>query len=348
MLRRPELVMMVVSVFSLTGGELAGGGLGVIPTPEAIQGLGLPVIDAPTAGEVPSSATPVDGSGNVATGVSSQPESSKGPPTQQQPFILSTGLAPVPAKLVAKIQKLEFVDMAELLRDNLEVQRQMASQEQPSPSASQLRSNRRREIPDLLSWVACFGVYMAVLTSKHPEMVKQLLAYQTLNVREARRCGGNGWLAYDTYFRQQVAGDPKADWSCLNTSLYAVTFLAQGGKGGQSCTTCMESDHTQYECAVSRHRSWSPAPAKRTTFTPRAEPYVTDRGKRRSSSMCCFAWNQGDCRYPQCKYRHCCMHCSGDHPITRCPTITRDRMDKAGQASTDRLAHEGQRGISKP
>ena len=118
---------------------------------------------------------------------------------------------------------------------------------------------------------------MAVLTSKHPEMIKPLLAYQTMIIREARRCGGNGWLAYDTYFRQQVAGDPKADWSCLNTSLYAVTFLAQGaghGKGGQSCTICMESDHTQYDCAVSRHRSRLPAAVKRPQFPSNAEPLI--------------------------------------------------------------------------
>ena len=39
-----------------------------------------------------------------------------------QPFVLSNGLAPVPAKLVARILRGEFVDMAELLRDNLEAQ----------------------------------------------------------------------------------------------------------------------------------------------------------------------------------------------------------------------------------
>ena len=36
------------------------------------------------------------------------------------PFILGESLPPIPAKLVAKIQKGEFVDMAELLRDNIE------------------------------------------------------------------------------------------------------------------------------------------------------------------------------------------------------------------------------------
>ena len=219
--------------------------------------------------------------------------------------------------------------MAELLRDNLEAQRRVAG-EQSSLQAGQSRS-RRREIPDLLSWVSCFGTYMAVLTSKYPEMIKQLLAYQTLMVRETRRCGGNGWLAYDTYFRQQVVGDPTADWSRLNTPLYAVTFMAQGAKGGQNCTTCMETDHTQDDCAVSSLRSRSPTPAKRALASPASDPYPPQRGKRRLGNTTCFAWNQGDCRYSHCKYRHVCVRCSGDHPMSRCPSLWRDRDGRSGR-----------------
>ena len=39
------------------------------------------------------------------------------------PFIMGESLPPIPAKLVMKIQKGEFVDMAELLRDNIEAER---------------------------------------------------------------------------------------------------------------------------------------------------------------------------------------------------------------------------------
>ena len=42
------------------------------------------------------------------------------PPSSAAPFILSEGLPPVPAKLVAKIQEGDYVDMVELLRDNME------------------------------------------------------------------------------------------------------------------------------------------------------------------------------------------------------------------------------------
>ena len=81
--------------------------------------------------------------------------------------------------------------------------------------------------------------------------MRQLLAYQTLIVREVCRCSGRGWLAYDSYFRQQVVGDDAADWSKLNQSLYAVTFIAQGDRErGRSCVICLESDHAEEQCAL--------------------------------------------------------------------------------------------------
>ena len=49
-------------------------------------------------------------------------------------FLLGEGLPPIPAKLVAKIQKCDFVDI-ELLRDNMEAERMV-----PTPQAG----NRHR------------------------------------------------------------------------------------------------------------------------------------------------------------------------------------------------------------
>ena len=100
---------------------------------------------------------------------------------------------------------------------------------------------------------------MAVITSAQPTRSKELLAYQTLIVREARRCGGRGWLAYDTMFRQQAAGNPEVDWSKLNPTLYAVTFLAQSGSG-RNCVLCMESDHSEEDCALAKGKVGPPIP----------------------------------------------------------------------------------------
>ena len=96
----------------------------------------------------------------------------------------------MPGKLVQKIQRGDYVDIAELLRDNMELECRKASCES-TPALSIQPS--RREVPELISWVQCFSVYAAVVTAKHPDRILQLLAYQTMVVREVRRCRGQGW-----------------------------------------------------------------------------------------------------------------------------------------------------------
>ena len=121
-----------------------------------------------------------------------------------QPFRFSEGFPPVPAKLVAKILQLEFVDMAELLRDNMKAEKRRSIREE----ATNQGKTPRREVPEILSWIQCFGIYVSEMASKYPERVQNMLAYQTTLVREACCCGGRGWLAYDTAFKQQAAADP--------------------------------------------------------------------------------------------------------------------------------------------
>ena len=92
---------------------------------------------------------------------------------------------------------------------------------------------------------------MSVIASKFPKKVPHKLAYQTMMVREAHRCGSGGWAAYDTAFQQQAAIDPTCDWSQLNSSLYSVTLMAQATGKGKCCSYCLEADHTSDECTLS-------------------------------------------------------------------------------------------------
>ena len=146
----------------------------------------------------------------------------------------------------------------------MEVERRRGVQE----DAISIGKTQRREVPDILSWIQCFRFYFSVMASKYPERVPNMLAYQTTLVREARRCGGRGWLAYDMAVRQQAAADPQCDWSKLNSSLYPVRFMAQASGRGRCCPHCLEPDHGGDECALSprphqerrdRQRSAGPA-----------------------------------------------------------------------------------------
>ena len=148
-----------------------------------------------------------------------------------KPSILSEGFSPVPAKLVMHVLRGDFIDMVELQWDNLEAQRNGALQDAASSIGG---SHSRREVLDLLSWVQCFIIYMAVVASASPERVHKLLAYQTLIIVEAGRCDGKGWLAYDSFFRQQMVGEWQGEeaWDRFNLYLFSSTFLASGLSDG--------------------------------------------------------------------------------------------------------------------
>ena len=84
----------------------------------------------------------------------------------------------------------------------------------------------------------------------HPHLVKSRLAYLALIVSKARRNGGNGWITYDAIFRQIATEDEAVDWTRLDTSLHAATFIAQSSNARSVCIHCSSSDHLPRECAL--------------------------------------------------------------------------------------------------
>jgi hypothetical protein len=81
-------------------------------------------------------------------------------------------------------------------------------------------------------------MFAAVTCANDPAKTREMWAYQSLMIGEARRCGGRGWAMYDSAFRQQMASRGDGDFASLNQSLYSTTFLAYGGRG-KFCGTCM-------------------------------------------------------------------------------------------------------------
>ena len=157
-------------------------------------------------------------------------------------YFKSNTLPLVPVKLVKRILK---GDMAEFLKDNMEVERRRALAE-PGTGQSLRAHHPQREVPDVLSWLRCFSIYAAVICSKWPEKKMQLFAYQEMILREARR-GGKGWLMYDSAFRQQITSLDTFDFSTINQSLYSTTCL-QLVKKFKACVFCGMSDHKRMAC----------------------------------------------------------------------------------------------------
>ena len=182
----------------------------------------------------------------------------------------------------------EYVDMADLLRDNVEAERRRGAVTDNTTctggGGGGAGKGKRREIPDLLSWVQCFGVYACVVASQHPKRICELMAYQTTIIREARRCGGAGWQGYDSMFRQHAANLPNIDWSKVNNSLFTVTFMAQQNGRGKTCELCLDPDHVAAECAL--------APAKPSEPPPPRQP-VGLGGMQQASAVLAPAGNGG-------------------------------------------------------
>ena len=192
-------------------------------------------------------------------------------------------------------------------------------------------------MPDLLSWITCFGIYASVICDKSLGKAKQLLAYQTLIVREARRCGGKGWQTYDSMFRQQVVNQPDTDWSVLSSSLYTTSFLANQNGRGRTCMWCLEADHASTSCALAstsneRQRSCY-GRDQDLEPTPFSDCWSVRFGRSEVRGVC-FVWNDGHCALPYCRWRHICCRCgSADHRESNCSS-GRTPPPRCGQLMT--------------
>ena len=105
----------------------------------------------------------------------------------QQPtpsFLLSKSSPPIPGKLVAKIQSLQFVEMRELLPDNIALLERLAT----LPQGSAVNTlTQQREVSSLLTWVCAFATYVAILAESNPELVKRKIGLHEELVKEAAK-----------------------------------------------------------------------------------------------------------------------------------------------------------------
>ena len=118
---------------------------------------------------------------------------------------LSPATSPFPQKLVDRARSGQFVDMRDLLTDNVSLIQQLDTfgGNHAFPSLPGMLRPHLREVTSLPSWIYCFLAYITIRAND--QGVRDMLAYARLLDREAQRHGGSGWLDYDRVFRQQAA-----------------------------------------------------------------------------------------------------------------------------------------------
>ena len=107
---------------------------------------------------------------------------------KDQPFTFASSFPPVPAKLVKRIQVLEFVEMRELLPDNMALSARLLG----PPSPARQESYLQREIAGILPWTCTFTTYVAVVAQANPERVRHAGLHEAGGGSSPEVQGGKG------------------------------------------------------------------------------------------------------------------------------------------------------------
>ena len=335
--------------------------LGLMPPPSAIASVAtIPATSLSLAALQTS--TVASGSGRptpavLAASVMASVQGALGNAASQAVRLSST-FSPLPAKLVTKIQAGQFIEMKELLVDNIALQRQLdAIQAQPAYQLPAAARPRMRDIDSPLTWAYCFLAYAAIRTTD--ASIRNLLTYGRLIIRESQRHGGVGWLEYDKVFRQQAALDGSLPWNELSPSLFASTILSARAGPSSFCTLCQEADHQASQCALAffqapsgyrptRQELWAPSavwqqppppPSTQPPPLPATQPASRRVMRPETLERICVSWNKGRCVFPgSCQFHHVCATCrTRGHRAKDCAKTPESSLYKArggGRPST--------------
>ena len=233
------------------------------------------------------------------------------PPQVELGTTIGDGLPPVPAKLVAKIVRGDFIAMHELLPECL------ADSGDPSKSGSKSRAKKRSQ--ELSTWLQCYALYVGVLGPKKPERIPELMAYMATIIRASLEFEGAAWAVYDDSFRRQAETTGNWQWSRVNTSLYSMCFTGKAKKASR-CDRCLSAAHRSEDCALPGDED--PDVAKRLKTIEAAVMALTQspttQQPRSWAAEPCRKFNWNECKFRGCKYAHRCISCRGNHPASQC------------------------------
>ena len=241
-------------------------------------------------------------------------------------FSLSPSLEVFPQKLVDRVRSGQFVDMKDLLTDNISLLHQLETfnNQFHYPSMPGTIRPRLREITSIISWLYCYLAYVAMRTTD-PATI-HMLAYGRMLIKESQQHQGNGWMEYDKVFRQQAAIDPSRAWNVLHSDIQASTILGRSRSlgGGIYCTLCFESDHRSDQCALNYFQA-PPGTPNVSLPTSSGKPRPYPRRRPESALRICVSWNKGRCSFPEsCTFRHICAVCHQRHMARDCPSLPED------------------------
>ena len=139
-------------------------------------------------------------------------------------FVIGPGYSPIPHKLVTKITSGLFVDLVDLLPDNLKANESETQTFLEGKLVVALARKRIVEIQDILTWVEALTIYSIVLCASQPARWADLPHYKLIIIQTAKKFPGKAWQLYDTAFRKNAAASGLKDWSKMNPDLWPGSY----------------------------------------------------------------------------------------------------------------------------
>ena len=268
--------------------------------------------------------------GSVEVEQSTEPElvdSSKKPPSNRSMvskshFLPAPGLPTIPNKLAQKIWNLEFVEMEEFLPSNKTIQAMenpISMQEGIMGALQQLQQPNKRVV-DILTWVRCFSLYIAVMAARHHDLVAPMTSHMHTVMRLQAMYGGMSWIQYDWQARREMNAEGAESWQ---------------KRDPWQLLSCLPGTITKADCFAINSDAPGPVQVAKQqrglggtyTSSNKGQPY-TPGGRRRKLNRVCPLFNKAraGCHYgEECIYVHRCSGCKKeDHGKYACPTRSQE------------------------
>ena len=225
-------------------------------------------------------------------------------------------MLPLPAKLVNKIRRWEFIEMGELLPEFW-----VGPKEAEGESGKEKRVRQGRKDTDIFTWLQCFGTYIAVLAKHELALVPELMAYMGLIIRVSQDYECLGCVRYDSAFRRQAG--PVQQQEMVGGEWHSIhnEFLGEGVRHEDlQAVLC----HLTQQAGVCSERQSRPG-----RWRSAEEPGVSlDRHSQATAPKGCLGWQSATAPMPQVEHirqhlsqlqhMHACSSCGGNHPAIRC------------------------------
>ena len=127
----------------------------------------------------------------------------------------------VSQELKTKIVNGQYVDLAKLLNNTIEPQKQMIVMVNGELETVEKRT---KKITNIEQWTDAFIIYASVYLSSHPAKSLQLLKYMK-DLRMAACRSPEGFKDYDQQFRLKMEKDPTRSWAEVDSELWILFIL---------------------------------------------------------------------------------------------------------------------------